>query len=48
MEWWLKLILIWLSLDVLLVATGWFLITTIKPRYSRWWQRNIADEYESN
>lgn len=45
MPWVSKLILIWLSFDVVVIATGWYLTTTIRPYYPRWWRRVIADEW---
>ncbi|NJN97534.1 MAG: hypothetical protein HC875_27360 [Anaerolineales bacterium] len=44
MAWLLKLILIWLSFDVVVMATGWYLATTIRPYFPNWWRRVIADD----
>jgi hypothetical protein len=44
MVWLLKLGLVWLSLDVLIIATGWYLVKAVKPNFPHWWQRVIADE----
>ena len=44
MVWLLEVGLIWLSLDVLIIATGWYLVKAIKPNFPHWWQRVIADE----
>ena len=43
MSWSLQLIVIWLSLDILIIATGWYAVTTIKPYFPNWWKRTIAD-----
>ena len=43
MSWLLQLIIIWLSIDVLIVTTGWYAVTTIKPNFPNWWKRTIAD-----
>ena len=40
----LDFIILWLSLDVIIVATGWYMVTTIKPRCPNWWRRTIADD----
>jgi len=40
---WLQLIVIWLSIDILIIATGWYAVTTIKPYFPNWWKRTIAD-----
>ena len=49
MDWLLKLIVIWLSIDILIIATGWYLVTTIKPLCPEWWKREVVDdEPESN
>lgn len=44
LEWIFKLIVIWLSIDLLIIATGWYLVTTIRPCFPGWWRRHIADE----
>ena len=44
MDWLLKFMAIWLSLDILIVATAWYGIATIKPLYPNWWRRVIADD----
>lgn len=43
MNWLLEIITIWISLDIVLVATGWYAATTIKPIFPNWWKRVIAD-----
>jgi hypothetical protein len=43
MSWLLQLIIIWLSIDILIIATGWYSITTIKPYFPNWWKCTIAD-----
>jgi hypothetical protein len=44
MNWWLILAVIWLGLDLLIVATAWYAITFIKPRYQAWWKRVVVDD----
>jgi hypothetical protein len=42
MDWLLKLIVIWLSVDVLIMATSWYAVTTIKPHFPNLWRLVIA------
>jgi hypothetical protein len=44
MDWLLKLVVIWFSLDVVLIATGWYAISTIKIQFPNWWRRVICDK----
>lgn len=44
MDWLLSFSVIWLSIDIIIFATGWYLVTTIKPRYPEWWRRVVVDE----
>ena len=43
MFWLLQLIVIWLTIDILVITTGWYAVTTIKPYFPNWWKRTIAD-----
>jgi hypothetical protein len=43
MDWLFKLVVIWLSLDVLIIATGWYAVKAIKPLFPNWWKEVIAD-----
>ena len=47
MMWLLELLIIWLSIDIIICATYWYLIKTIKPVYPGWWKRNIVFEVAS-
>ena len=44
MDWLLKLIVIWLSIDILIVASVWYAVSTIRPLYPNWWRRVIVDD----
>ena len=44
MNTWLELIIIWLILDVFILAGAWLTINTIKPRYPEFWKRIIVDD----
>ena len=43
MNWLVKLVVIWMSIDILMLATSWYGVTVIKPRYPDWWKRVIVD-----
>ncbi len=46
MSWWLQLIIIWLSIDIIIIATGWYMLT-LKQYFPDWWERVIACEVKS-
>jgi hypothetical protein len=41
MDWLLKLVVIWISIDIVTIATGWYAINVIKPRFPNWWRQVI-------
>ncbi|MFN8455785.1 MAG: hypothetical protein U0401_14155 [Anaerolineae bacterium] len=43
MDWFLKFLVIWLSFDILTLATAWYAVNVIKPRCPTWWKQVIAD-----
>ena len=43
MIWWIKFAVIWFSIDIVIIAIGWYALAVIKPRYPEWWRRVIAD-----
>ena len=43
MEWIVKLAVIWLSLDILIIATAWYASTVIRPYFSNWWRQVVID-----
>ena len=43
----LKLAIIWLCIDTIIIATGWYLIAAIRPRFPNWWRRVIVDVDEA-
>ena len=47
MIWWLQLIIIWLSIDIVIIATGWYMVT-LKQYFPDWWEQVIACEAESD
>ena len=46
MIWWLQFIVVWLCIDVVVIATSWYAVTTIKRYFPNWWARVIAYEVE--
>lgn len=44
MNWWVKLGVIYLSLDVFIIATAWYAATVIKERWPGWWKRVVVDD----
>jgi len=40
----LKVGVIWLSIDIVTIATGWYAVTVIKPRWPAWWRRVVANQ----
>ena len=46
MIWWLKFVVIWLSIDIVVLATAWYAVNTLKQYFPDWWERVIACEVE--
>lgn len=44
MIWLLKFLVIWTSIDVLVIATGWYARSVIKAQFPIWWKRAICDD----
>lgn len=43
-SWLSKLAVVWIGIDILIVATIWYAITVIKPYWPTWWKRHVMDE----
>ena len=43
-NWALKLVIIWMGLNTMIMATCWYLVTSIKPLFPDWWRRVVVDE----
>jgi hypothetical protein len=43
-EWLLKLGFIWLGINILIIVTGWYLVSTLSRRFPEWWRRVVVDE----
>jgi hypothetical protein len=48
MFWGLKLVAVWFSIDILVIATSWYAVNTIKKYFPEWWERVIACEVSSD
>ena len=44
MAWWFILCLIWLGLDLVILLVIWCGWRIIRPHFSNWWKRVIADD----
>jgi hypothetical protein len=44
MEWFLKVVILWLSFDLILISTFWYLTVTVKPLWPAWWKAVIVDD----
>jgi hypothetical protein len=42
MDWIFKLIVLWLSFDIVMVSTSWYIKSIIEPRWPEWWERAIV------
>ena len=45
MDFLLKVVVIWLSVDIVLIATIWYSTVTIKKLWPDWWTQNVATAY---
>ena len=43
MDFLVKLIINWLLLDVLIIATIWWAGSTLRPMFPQWWKAHICD-----
>jgi hypothetical protein len=44
MDWLLRIIVVWLSIDIVIFATVWYAVVTIKPYYPNWWRQMVVDD----
>lgn len=42
-NWLFKLAIVWAGLSTMIMATCWYLVTTIKPLCPDWWRRVVVD-----
>ena len=43
MTWLLDLMILWFSLSILIVATGWYAARVIPLFWPQWWRRVVVD-----
>jgi hypothetical protein len=43
-NWLLKFLVIWLSFDIAVIATGWYAEHTIKVQFPNWWRKVICND----
>lgn len=48
MDWLLKVVTIWLSIDVMVITTFWYLSLIIPKRWPIWWREFIVDTVETD
>jgi hypothetical protein len=48
MVWLLKLLVIWFSIDVVVIATGWYALKVIRRQFPNWWRQVIVDDMPEN
>jgi len=41
--WLFKFAVFWAAIDLFMIATGWYAVTVIKPKFPDWWKRTIVD-----
>ncbi len=44
MIWLLKFLITWLSIDVVVIATGWYINTVARVYFPNWWKQVICDD----
>jgi hypothetical protein len=44
MNWLLKFLTVWGSIDVVVIATGWYLGNVLRVHFPNWWKRVICDD----
>lgn len=41
--WLFRFAVLWAAIDLFIIATGWYAVTVIKPKFPDWWKRTIVD-----
>ncbi len=44
MNWLLNFLITWLSIDVVLIATGWYANKVVRAYFPNWWKQVIWDD----
>lgn len=45
MDWLFKFVMIWLSIDIFIIATDRYAAVVIKTLWPNWWRRVVVDDY---
>ena len=43
-EWVFKFTVIWISIDIFIVATCWYVSKLARPLFPEWWRRVVMDD----
>lgn len=43
MDWLIKVAVVWLSVDIVLLATVWYVAVIVKQLWPDWWSRVVID-----
>jgi hypothetical protein len=38
-----KIAILWLALDMVILASVWYAVSTIRPLFPRWWRAFVCD-----
>lgn len=41
MEWIVKLVVLWVSFDIVTISTAWYVGSIVQARWPQWWERVI-------
>ena len=41
--WLVKLLILWVAIDLIAIASGWYGFKVIRQEFPIWWKNNIAD-----
>jgi hypothetical protein len=44
MNWLLNFLIIWVSIDIVVIATDWYAESVIRTQFPNWWKRVICDD----
>jgi hypothetical protein len=43
-DWLLKIVIIWFSIDTLVISTAWYTATTLRQIKPDWWRQVVLEE----
>lgn len=44
MNWLLNILIVWISIDIVVIATGWYILEVIMVQFPNWSRRVICDD----